>query len=96
MKSHAQLATLIKQKSNGDVKIKEALKVLRLLSEVAKEQLEKGNDVKLNNLVLLEVIETTEQKRYDGINDRYFTAPAHKKVSAKPTKTIKKIKIRNQ
>lgn len=83
-KTYKQLAQSIYKKSNKELQVKDIERTLCLLEESIVEELDRGNDVKLRSIAKFSMNHYEATSRYDGINKRQYTLPAHRKVSIKP------------
>lgn len=90
-KTYKHLAQSIYKKSNKELRVKDIEQTLKLLEDTIVEELERGNDVKLRSIAKFSMTTHEETYRFDGINKRQYTLPAHKKVSVKPLSKLTKL-----
>ena len=89
--NYNDISKQISDKSSREYKVKDVNRILKLLEETLKENLEQGNEIKLGSIAKFKAIDQDEKKCYDGINKRYYTIPPKKRVTVKPLKGISDI-----
>ena len=94
-KNYVDLAREINEQA-PQYKIKDIIDILHKLEDNVVKDLGDGEEVKLGKLMKLELVNRDEKKAYDGINHRYYTIKASKRVTPKLLTRLSSIKLESE